>query len=792
MRIQTEKERADKLRQRIVTGGVVLGLSYLELFMLHYSTVKNIEKRATTSQVINLTTPHMWMRPFELKVTAGDVLTSLLLVSALALLLLYLYMNKKLRKADNPETVNGEARLMNLKDLDEYNKKRNSPYGEKDNSGFDNIILSKDIMLGMNGDVTRRNQNIIVIGASGAGKSRFFAAPNILQYNSNFIITDPSGELLRDYGKSLEDNGYQVKVLNLTDPYNSNHYNPFHYIKEEKDVFIVVNSIIKNTSPEGKTGGDPFFDDAANLLLSALMLLMWHTYEPKDQTLAELVTLLNLGTINENDGSAVSPLDMKFEELRTRDPRNLALKQYDSFKLGGAKTLKSVLITASTRLRIFSLADIAHLTAYDDLHFESFSDSKQAMFVIIPTADTTFNAIVSLMYSQLFTTLYRYGEQRVTFSWNLVAGNEHFRTFQASNDQQSLIAQKKAIALRKEILAGTKIKFNRKKHLYMVYTKNDTLIGWRGTKKWAQEFQELLKTVKVEKGNPSGRAPNHTRFILDEFANISQMPDFEKLVATMRKYNISVDIIIQALSQLKAIYKDHWNDIIGNCDTKLDLGCEDTETLKWIMDVQGKKTTTVENASINEKNIMTSSLQKSSLEVMTVDQLANMKEDECYVKVRGEHPHFGKKYELTLHPNYEYAKAKKGKFSISINKSIKIIPLRLQEKEKLKKNIGTFGKDSDEDSTGPIKQLKDVRTKETVKAKTKARKIAAKEAKEALKDFDKKTEPSDAVQDMLKSSMLDSMKITPASSVDDIKEAVDSLLYTQYLGESEKLEYTTA
>ncbi len=788
MQIQTEKERSEKTTRNAVIIFVIGGLIYLEMYMLHYMTLKNMYKRATFSQLTSQVNSHMFTNFTEIQVSSGDMFSSFLIVTVISLVLVYLYINRKLRKADNPDTVNGEARLMTLRDIKEFNKRRNSPYGEKLNNGPDNMILSKDIMLGMDGYRTRRNQNTIVVGASGAGKSRFFAAPNILQYNSNFVITDPSGELLRAYGKGLEDNGYKVKILNLTDPYNSNHYNPFHYIKEEKDVFIVVNSIIKNTSPEGKSGGDPFFDDAANLLLSALMLLMWHTYDKEQQTLAELVTLLNLGTINENDGSAVSPLDRKFEELRTRDEYNLALKQYDSFKLGGAKTLKSVLITASTRLRIFSLADIAHLTAYDDMHFETFNDSKQALFVIIPTADTTFNAIVSLMYSQLFTTLYRYGEQRVAFSWNLVAGNEHFKTFQAANDTQSKKAHAKAIALSKEIKAGTKLAYDRKKKLWFILTKkNKVVVGWRGKKKWAQEFQEALKDVKVEKGDSDGRAPNHTRFILDEFANISQMPDFEKLVATMRKYNISVDIIIQALSQLKAIYKDHWNDIIGNCDTKLVLGCEDTETLKWIIEVQGKKTTTVENTSIGDGNKFSTSLNKSSLEIMTIDQLANMGEDECYVKIRGERPHYGKKFDVTKHPNYEYAMSKKNQFNVGNASSNRIIPLRLAEKQKEQKNSELFGTDAD-DNKEIVKPKK--KTTEERKAENKSRSEAAKVAKEALKDFDKRTEPSPEAQETLKKDVVESMGLTENSSAEDIKEAAENAVLVQFLGADETLSFT--
>ncbi len=789
MKIQTEKERSEKNISRVLYIGTAFVLVYLELYMLHYITLKNLYKRASSAEILGQVGNHMLTHFTELRVSGNDVFTTILVMLALSLGLVYLAMNRNMRKAENPDTVHGEAKLMGLKDILEFNIKRNSPYGQKANNGFDNMILSKDIFLGMDGYKTRRNQNILVVGASGSGKSRFFAAPNILQFNSNFIITDPSGELLRSYGKALEDNGYRVKLLNLQNPRMSNHYNPFHYIKEERDVFIVVNSIIKNTSPEGKSGGDPFFDDAANLLLSALMLLMWHTYPPERQTLSELVTLLNLGVIDENGGgSAVSPLDKKFEELRSRDEKNLALKQYDSFKLGGAKTLKSVLITASTRLRIFSLADIAYLTAYDDLHFETFSDSKQAMFVVIPTADTTFNAIVSLMYSQLFTTLYRYGEQRVVFGWNLTAGNEHFKTFQASNHEESKRAKAKAQALCKEIKEGTIVKYNRKKKLYFVLTKKSkTVVGWRGTKEMAKEFQETLKSTVVEKGDPDGRAPNHTRFVLDEFANISQMPDFEKLVATMRKYNISVDIIIQALSQLKAIYKDHWNDIISNCDTKLVLGCEDSETLKWIIEIQGKKTITVENTSIGDGNKYSSSYQKSGLEVMTIDQLANMKEDECYVKIRGERPYYGKKYEVTKHPNYAYAMSTKNQFDVGTTNSNKIIPLRLAEKQKEMQNQKMFGEDADDDNktSKPVKK-----TLADKKAENKARAKAAKEAKEVKADFDKSTEKSEETQERFVKDLMDSMGITEESSESEIKEAAETSALLQYLGSDEDLKYT--
>ena len=423
-----------------------------------------------------------------------------------------------------------KIRFMDAEELQTYNLKFAAPLNESGTDGFNNMIISKDIRLAIDTRGTRRNCNILVIGGSGAGKSRFFAAPNILQCNCNFVITDPSGYLLDSYGKFLEDNGYQIKVLNITDVYRSNRYNPFHYINKEKDVFTLVNTLIKNTTPEDRNGGDPFWENSEKLLLTALVLYLWYTVPEEEQTFTNVLKLLEESETNENVYTARSALDIRFDDLEKKDPDNLAVKQYRKFKIGAGKTLKSILISVGVRLQSFALADIQYLTDKDDLELEKFSDTRQALFVVIPAFDYTWGHLVSLLYSQLFSTLYAYAETRCEFGWAAQIDEwTNVKVEQANNNQNSDDAKAKISAFVTDINSGVDIRENKERCLWEIYTKESKeLVSWRGTKEDAEKFINDLKHLKIAKC--TRKCPNHVRLFLDESANIEQIPDFNEFL----------------------------------------------------------------------------------------------------------------------------------------------------------------------------------------------------------------------------------------------------------------------
>ena len=780
-----EKERAKKSTTKIY---IILGsifYVYLLLTYLHASAIMRVNPRTGFAEAFNTGMTNVFIHPLEIFPIGGmTILYSVLFTMVIGTVLVMLGAEKALKKHDNPDTVNGEAHLMNQDELEKYNLKYAAPLGKPEINGENNMIISKDIRLAIDNRGTKRNCNILVIGGSGAGKSRFFAAPNILQYNSNFVITDPSGEMLRDYGKALEDVGYNVKVFNLTDVYRSNRYNPFHYIKEEKDVFTLVNTLIKNTTPSEGKAGDPFWEKSENLLLTALILYLWHTEPEENQTFANVVKMLTLAQIDENDATSVSDLDRLFEDLEKKDTNRiaeLAVRQYKKFKMGAGKTLKSILISVGVRLQTFELSDMQYLTATDDFEFERFGDTKQALFVIIPTADTTFNFIVSLLYSQLFSSLYTYAETEAEFGWKASLGfANNVRVEHAKNKAESAEAKKKLEAFVAEIKKGVVVKSDKEKKLYKVYTKEtNELIGWRGNKTELEKFKAQLQNIKIEACE--AKCPIHVRLILDEFANIGQIPDFNEKLATMRKYEISCSIILQALSQLKDIYKDKWNTIVANCDTKLFLGCDDSETIEWMLKMLGKRTTTVQNTSWQVNGGGSTSLNKSSIEIMTIDQITMMQDDECLVRIRGVRPYYGKKYELTNHPNYKYAHAKGGQFVIPISDAVekrKRGPLHILEPDKFNDNetIDKVEQNNPENSVQPH-TVKSQTNSHTVKSptdiKNAARKAEAKENEKVLEELGGYTPESDA---MIEEALSKSFGIRPGMSTQSLKETVDTIV----------------
>lgn len=740
----------------------------------HLATVMNMNPRMGIADALNPMLEHALMRPLEYSVTKEQALAIAGIIGAAWIFYMFRVSAKDAKQHDPA----AEAKMMDEASLKAYQIKRCDPIGKEGAkiAGSNNVIFSKDIFLSMDGDRTRRNCNVLVVGGSGTGKSRFFAAPNILQYNSNFVITDPSGELLDAYGKALENAGYEVLVFNVQDPYRSIRYNPFHYIKTEKDVFVLVNTLIKNTTPPDAHKGDPIWENGEKLILEAVILYLWHKAPESRQTFSQVLEFITLAKMEENEssGSNAAKLDLLFDELEEEDPDNLAVRQYKLFKLAAGKTLQSFLISVATRLQSFALPDMAYLTSEDGFRFETFADTKKALFVIIPTADTTFNFIVSMLYSHLFMSLYEYVETRVEFGWKAVIGERNIiRTVQADSKEESRKAKKEMKNFVASCKEGCTKKYNERKKYYEIYNKDNALVGWRGTEEAADRLIEALPKLRVEKCQR--HCPIHVRFILDEFANIGQLPDFNEKLSTVRKYWISCAIIIQALSQLKDMYKDSWNTIVANCDTKLFLGCDDQETIKWIVDALGKKQIRVRNESYQVGGGGSESYNTQSVELMPYDKIAGMEDDECIVRIRGVDPYYGKKFEITRHPNYEAAMKLKGQFEIPLDPEIEKkrdkdrTPLRLRQ-EKARKKL--FNKDQANE------QLKEKTEKERAEENKKNKDQAEKDARDAKDALDNMSNAPEApdLNEETAEAILSSMGLSKDATEEQIREAAESLI----------------
>ena len=477
---------------------------------------------------------------------------------------LAVYMKGKNAKKYRQGMEYGTARWGNAQDIAPYV----APKFE------DNIILTQTERLTMNSrpkdPKTARNKNMLVIGGSGSGKTRYVLKPNLLQCTSNsypvsFVVTDPKGDLVVDTGKVLQRNGYRIKILNTINFKKSMHYNPFAYIHSEKDILKLVTALISNTRGDGK-GGDPFWEKAETLLYTALIGYIHYEAPEEEQNFSTLVEFINSMEVREDDEEFKNQVDLMFEELEEKDPNHFAVRQYRKFKLSAGKTAKSILVSCGARLAVFDIAEVREVTAYDELELDTLGDRKTALFLIMSDTDTTFNFILTMVQSQLINLLCDRADDKY-----------------------------------------------------------------------------------------GGRLPVHVRMILDEFANIGQIPNFDKLIATIRSREISASIILQSQSQLKAIYKDAAEIISDNCDCTLFLSGRG-KNAKEIADVLGKETIDSYNQSEN-RGAQTShglNYQKLGKELMSQDEIATMDGGKCILQVRGVRPFFSEKYDITRHPRYQY------------------------------------------------------------------------------------------------------------------------------------------
>lgn len=465
---------------------------------------------------------------------------------------------------------------------------------------WNNVILTKTESLTMNSRPkaprNARNRNVLVVGGSGSGKTRFFIKPNIMQCTktkgTSLVVTDPKGTLVVECGKMLVAAGYELRILNTINFRKSMHYNPFAYIRSETDILKLVTTLITNTKGEGK-GGDDFWIKAETLLYVALIGYIHYELPEEKQNFSTLIDLLNKMQVREDDEDFQNEVDELFEKLAQKKPEHFAVRQYLKYKMASGKTAKSILVSCGARLAVFDIEELREITAYDELHLDTIGDKRTALFLIMSDTDASFNFLISMAYSQLFNLLCE---------------------------------------------------------------KADDVYG--------------------------GRLPVHVRCLIDEFANIGQIPNFEKLVATIRSREISACIVLQAQSQLKAIYKDNADTIVGNCDTLLFLGGKEKTTLKEMEELLGKETIDTYNTGESRGREASHSLnyQKLGKSLMSVDELAVMDGGKCILQLRGVRPFLSDKYDITSHPNYKYLSDSNPRNAFNIEKFLsRRLKLRLEE-----------------------------------------------------------------------------------------------------------------
>ena len=455
-----------------------------------------------------------------------------------------------------------------------------------------NVILTKTESLTMSSRPKNpkhaRNKNVLIVGGSGSGKTRFWLKPNLMQCHSSYVVTDPKGSIVVECGKMLLRNGYKIKILNTINFKKSMHYNPFAYLRSEKDILKLVTTLIANTKGEGKTGDD-FWVKAETLFYTALIGYIYFEAPENEQNFSTLIEFINASEVREDDEDFQNPVDLMFEALAKKDPQHFAVRQYKKYKLAAGKTAKSILISCGARLAPFDIQELRELTAYDEMELDTLGDKKTALFIIISDTDDTFNFLVSMAYTQLFNLL---------------------------------------------------------------CDKADDVYG--------------------------GRLPVHVRCLIDEAANIGQIPKLEKLMATIRSREISACLVLQAQSQLKALYKDNADTIVGNCDSMIFLGGKEKTTLKDLSETLGKETIDMFNTSDTRGTQRSYGLnyQKLGKDLMSMDELAVMDGGKCILQLRGVRPFLSEKYDITKHPQYKYLSDfdKRNTFDIEKYLSTKLKP----------------------------------------------------------------------------------------------------------------------
>lgn len=564
------------MKQAAIIKQILLHLPYLliAIVMAKLSAAWQLAGGDTADKILKLQEIMLRAVSFEqLPLTVNSFMFGVLAAAAIRF---GVYLRSQNSRKFRKNIEYGSARWGGAKDI--------KPYLHRDK--WQNIILTKTESLTMDNRPadprTARNKNVLVIGGSGSGKTRFWLKPNLMQCHSSYVVTDPKGSVIVECGQLLQREGYQIRILNTINFKKSMHYNPFAYIRSEKDILKLVSALIANTKGEGKAGDD-FWTKAETLLYTALIGYIFYEAPQEEQNFSTLLDMINASEVREDDEIFQNPVDLMFSALEDRDPEHFAVRQYKKYKLAAGKTAKSILISCGARLAPFDIKELRELTAYDELELDQLGDRKTALFIIISDTDDTFNFLVALAYTQLFNLL---------------------------------------------------------------CDKADDQYG--------------------------GRLPIHVHCLLDEAANIGQIPKLEKLVATIRSREISACLLLQAQSQLKALYKDHSETIIGNMDSVLFLGGKERTTLKELSETLGKETIDLLNTGESRGRERSHSLsyQKLGKDLMSIDELAVLDGGKCILQLRGVRPFLSDKYDITKHPNYKYLSDADPKNTFSIEKHL--------------------------------------------------------------------------------------------------------------------------
>ena len=652
-------------KKKIITALLIAGIFlYLEmcLIVVHYRIQAEINPGSGMLTLLGLALMETYsparyqIIPFPKGTFSSIFMLTICIFAAAAIFLAV----KEERKHANRDTVHGDSKFLTGKELDMYTRNMCYPFGKPGHDDDRNLILSQEMYLGMDNKKTRRNMNVLVIGGSGSGKTFTFVGPNILQMGSSYVITDPSGGVYKEYAPLLEYYGYRIKCVNLDHMDQGCRYNPFVYIHSDQDVASLVTTLIANTTPSDASKGDPFWEKSETALLNALVAFLWHYCDPSMQNFTNVIRLMLSATIDENDASTETQLDIMFNEQRARDPNGYAISQYDIFKLGAGKTLKSILISCAVRLNAFFLDSVIDLTSMDTLNLGDIGDSYSAFFIIIPTKDKTFNFLASMMYSQLFQILYRYSETTAEYGQLLMNSKGRVvKTFRAKDPEDSKEVAKQAEAFLKRTKKGH-IVYNEDFGWYEIRTDKNELVEFRGSEALAKEELESLKKGCImpnnKQSNKGQRVPVHVRMLLDEFANIGKIPEFPETVATIRKYDLSVNIILQSITQLQEMYNKQWESLSGNCDNLIYLGGGlDTTTTEWIAKACGKSTAIVENRTLPSQGAGSSSYSSTQVDLINAAQLRTMDEGDCVIIAKSLPPYKGPKFTTLDHERFKFA-----------------------------------------------------------------------------------------------------------------------------------------
>ena len=572
MAVMTERDRkkaAKKSALRI--GGII---TIVLMYLCGYAGGIMQDEHLETGQAMIMTMERI--STFHLFFPLNQLaFTGMLLAICIGAFVIFYMHNTALKNFSyNPDKLYGDAGFRGEEDRKQYDEryvdhgKYIDPITKKPVETADpNMIASNDTKLSINDRKTFRNNNFLILGGAGTGKSRFVIKPNLLQENCSYVVTDPSGEIIVSCGKVLSDHGYKIKIFNLSNMGHSNTYNPFNYIRDEVGVLMVIDCLIKNTTGKNEKG-DQFFTNSEKLLYSACIfyLIDFETDESR-KNFSSVMDMINMSQVDENNPSSKSELDLMFEQI---DQTSLAAKYYKAFKQAAGKTLKSIIISCVVRLQSFMTPQVTRLTGSDNINLASIGDEKTILFIITPQADRTFAFLASMLYSQLFETLYHKGE-----------------------------------------------------------------------------------TQKLKTG--SERLTYHVRCLMDEFANIGEIPEFPSKLSTMRKYNISATIVLQDNSQLQSMYKDEWRTIMANCDSTIFLGNAEPDTLKYFCEKLGNETVTAQSRgrSYGSKSGSSQNYQQVKRETLTAEEIGRLPNDECLVFLRGERPARDKKFKYETHKNYD-------------------------------------------------------------------------------------------------------------------------------------------